>query len=364
MSYHIKIQGYIDSYDWGWEGEKVYTATKIEEQLELAKGRDLLIDIDSVGGCVHTGINIYSKIRRYAKLHDASVTTRTDGFVASIATIIFLSGDNRVVNEFMQPFVHEPSMWIMSENVDEIKKEAESLDTVRQMLAEFYSKHTTLSTEEALVLMKEDSWMDADFCLSVGFATEIEELSNSDYKLVASLKSKLNQKPNNKKMSKKEEKLSWVGRLLNMRTNHSVKAELELADVAGNAVMFPELDSEDTPSQGDKVTVDGDANHTGTVETEEYILSVEDGVLTEVIVIAEIDKDEVIDELLETIEKLEEEVVTAKAESTRLTGVMNAMKSGGKPDTDKKQKQDKPLEKSSGVSASIAKIVERNKNKK
>src|SRR5690625_1148507 len=312
--HHIKIQGVIDSQDWGYGDIKVYTADKIESDLSKAKGGDLLIDIDSVGGCVHTGINIYSKIKRYAKKHNANVTTRTDGFVASIATIIFLAGDKRIVNEFMQPFVHEPAMWPMSENVDEIRKEADDLDTVRKMLADFYSKHTSLSYFEALDMMKSDTWLTADKSLEIGFATEIEELSNENYKVVASLKNEYKSKINN--MSKKEGMLTRMGRFFNAIP--AVKAELELADKAGNPVVFPELEAGDEPSEGDKVTVDGDANFTGQVETEKYIIAVKDGVVTEVMVIDEIDRDEMIDALLDKVEELKAQMSLKDKEVERL----------------------------------------------
>lgn len=356
MSYHINLRGVIDSNSF-W-GEEVFTPTMIENELKNAKGEDLIIDIDSVGGCVHSGISIYSKIRRYAKENDATITTRTDGFVASIATIIFLAGDKRVVNEFMQPFVHEPWMWIDSNTVDEAKKDVESLEVTRNILADFYSKHTTLSIDEALLLMKNDTWMDAEYCLSVGFATEIEELSNKDYKLVASLRSKLNKK------EMKKNNQNWFNKVANILTNHKTKAQLELADVAGNSVVFPELEEGDVPKEGDKITVGEDANYTGAVETDDYVIETADGLVVTVVDKNETDKDEVISDLVEIIESLEGEVASAKADLKAKNALIASMKSNGNPSDKKERKDYKNPKDESNVSASIAKILERNKNKK
>lgn len=294
--HHFKINGYIDFSDG-------YGIEQLNAELSKAKGKDLFIDIDSVGGCLHTGINIYTHIRRYAEENNATITTRSSGFVASSATAIFLSGDNRIVNEFMQPFVHEPLYtFTTATTADEFRKDAETLEKSKDLLAEFYASNTNMSKSKALELMANDTWMTATECLEYGFATEIEKLSRNEAKLVASMKIKLTKTIN--KMSKP--KLSWLGRLTNLR--QSVRAELTLADVNGNSIVFPELDENSTPSEGDAATVDGNANYTGTAETEEYIFTFEDGKVTEVIDKNDVDTDEVIEELLDIIEEKDAEI--------------------------------------------------------
>lgn len=309
----FKISGYIDSFDG-------YGIEQLNAELSKAKGKDLFIDIDSVGGCVHTGINIYTHIRRYAEENNATITTRSSGFVASIATAIFLSGDNRIVNEFMQPFVHEPLfVWSDATTADEFRKDAETLEKTRNLLAEFYVSNTNMSKSKALELMANDTWMTATECLEYGFATEIEKLSRNEAQLVASMKSKLTKTIN--KMSKP--KLSWLGRLTNLR--QSAKAELTLADVNGNTIVFPELDENSTPSEGNAATVDGDANYTGTAETEEYIFTFEDGKVTEVIDKNDVDTDEIIEELLDIIEEKDAEIESLENSLSKERKLRNAI---------------------------------------
>lgn len=355
MAYHFKISGEIASEDyWGYDG--IFTPQMIDSELITANGEDLLIDIDSIGGCVHSGISIYTKIKRYAKLHNAHVTTRSDGFVASIATIIFLAGDSRIVNEFMQPFVHEPWMWTDATTADDIINEGVGLNNTRKMIAEFYSKHTNISVDEALSLMKNNTWMSADYCLEIGFATEIERLSDADYKIVAKFKNNINQKT--KKMSKN--KPNWFARAAKILSNH--KAALELSDVAGKAIVFPNLETGDVPKKGDAVTVGEDSNFTGVVETDDYVLDVVDGVLASVVDKNEVDKDEVIEGLLEIIENLEESEASAKKENKRLNGIIASLKSGGNPKGTRDSNKDGGD--TSDVGGAIAKIRERRKNKK
>lgn len=275
----------------------------MEAELSKANGSDLFIDIDSVGGCVYTGINIYTQLRRYAKENNATITTRSSGFVASIATVIFLAGDNRIVNEFMQPFVHEPKLtWSEATTADEFRKESDELEKKRNLLAEFYEANTLMTKSQALELMANDTWLSADECLELGFATEIERLSRKQAQMVAQFKNRLTK--TNVKMSKN--KKSWFERLANIQ--RKAVAQLELADVNGEPIVFPELEPESTPAVGDAVVVNGDANYTGAVETEEFAFTVENGTVTELVDKKAIEDDPIIQELIEIIEEKEEEI--------------------------------------------------------
>lgn len=317
--YKFNISDEIGEY-WG------FNTKELEMHLDAANGDDIFIDINSAGGDVDIGLAIYAKLRRYAKEHNAEITTRTDGMVYSIATIIFLAGDRRIVNEYMQPFIHEPWSWSGSETADEYQKMADMLEQVKNILAGFYANHTTLSFEEAMDYMEADTWLTAEECLEIGFATEIEKLSVAGMRLAAFFKTKFN------KMSKKH----WTERLAAVMSGRKVKNQMELADVSGNPVIFPNLEEGDTPAEGDAVVVDGDANYTGTVELTDYTLEVEDGVVTSVREGVE----EIIEELIDIVEELEEEIEAKNKEIERYAKLVNTLKKGGKSETKSERRTD------------------------
>jgi len=341
--YNFRINNEIDE-DFG------FGTAELEAHLNAAKGDDIFIDINSIGGSVDIGMAIYAKIKRYAKENNATITTRTDGFVASIATAIFLSGDKRIVNEYMQPFVHEPSAMTFSMTADDYKQNAEMLDKIRNTMAGFYESHTNKTKEEALQLMKDNTWITADECLAMGFATEIEKLSDANLKIVAKFKNKLTK--NEKKMSKpnwKERMASLIG---------VAKNELEIADVSGNPIVFPELDEDSEPNIEDVIVVDGDANFTGEVETNDFVMTVEDGKVTAISPILE----EAVDLLLDTVEEKNTKLAEAKTENIRLNKVINALKKGSDSDPDTDKKTDKKDNLSAGASA-LQKAINKRKNK-
>lgn len=345
--HHFKINDIINS-------QFGYNIDKLEKELSKANGSDLFIDIDSVGGCVHIGINIYTQLRRYAKENNAIITTRSSGFVASIATVIFLAGDNRIVNEFMQPFVHEPLYaWSDATTADEFRKEAEELEKTRNLLAEFYEANTSMTKTQALELMANDTWLTADECLQLGFATEIERLSRKQAQMVAQFKSKLINK-NDRKMS--ENKKSWFERLTNIQ--RKAVAQLELADVNGEPIVFPELEATDNPAEGDKVVVNGDANYTGAVETEEFAFTVENGVVTEIVDKAEVEDNPVIQELIEIIEEKDKEIERLENSLEQANKLRNVI-AGREPKATRNGKDAEQV--TDKASAAIARIKNRKK---
>lgn len=359
MAYKFEIKGEIVTESDGWYG--FYSRDDLKEQLQSAGGDDLFIDIDSIGGCVHTGLAMFADLRRYVEENNATITTRSSGFVASIATAIFLAGDTRIVNEFMQPFIHEPFYWWTDDqNADDFKKSYEELEQTKNLLADFYAKNTELTKEEALEFMANDTWISAEECKRIGFATEIEELSRNKAKLVAKIKSRKTNKHNKQQtMSKNTE--SWITRLANVMARKSAKAELELAGVDDKVIKFPDLEAGATPTVGDKVVIDEDANYTGKAETERYIFGIEDGVLAALFDKTEIDTEEVVEELLEIIEDLEEEVKEATAKYDNLAKLYNQI--GGKGSNPKSGKETKKDKVDDGLTKAQA-AIEKRKNRK
>lgn len=360
MNYHFRIKGVISPYGY-WDDE--FTPDLLQLELTAANGKNLFIDIDSVGGCMHTGLAMFATLRRYAEEHNATITTRTAGFVASIATAIFLAGDRRVVNEFAQPFIHEPYYeWAMAQNADEFKKLYEDLMQSKDLIAEFYSKNTNLTKDEALDLMANDTWLSANECLQIGFATEVEELSRNRAQLAARLKQTYSLKPINKMSKTKQTKTAWFERIANAITKQSPINELTLAGVDGKEIVFPNLEPEATPSVGDAVTVDGDANFTGEAETDTYVFGIADGALVSVVDKTEFDTEEVIDNLLSKNDELQEALNKVIAERDRFRKLLNSLGKDAELPTNGKEK--KTEKEASDVEMAKNKIMDRLKNKK
>ena len=349
--YHLKISGEITSN--GYYG---FSPEHLETHLEIADGEDILIDINSVGGCMNSGLSIYAKIKRYAKENNATITTRSDGFVASIATAIFLAGDKRIVNEFMQPFVHEPRFsYSTSETADDFRKDYMDLEQSRNILAEFYSKNTNLSKEEAISLMENDTWITAGRCLEIGFATEIEKLSQADNKIVASIKSNLKINKNDYKMKKseieKEVKASFFDKIISAfggEVKDNLKNELSIKTADQAEIVFSEIDDLTELEVGLTATIDGETaegTHIIEVQDEKKELVFSDGQLIDIKTVEVEDNEE--DE-----ESIEDKIdAKLKAIESKFNKKIKSLEKENKTLKEKNSQTDKFFNKLKGISS-------------
>lgn len=162
----LNIYGDITSWPW-FEGD--VSAVNLSKQLEeMSDVTNIDVYINSYGGEVAEGLAIYNALRR----HKAKVTTYCDGFACSIASVIFMAGDERVMNEASLLMIH--NAWTFaSGNSAELRKQADDLDKITQASVEAYKAHSSLSEEEIKALMDNETWILPEEALGYGFATSI-----------------------------------------------------------------------------------------------------------------------------------------------------------------------------------------------
>ena len=165
---------YGDITSWPWEELGEVSAVSLSKQLEtLGDVEQIDVYINSYGGEVKEGLAIYNALKR----HKAKVTTYCDGFACSIASVIFMAGDERVMNESSLLMIH--NAWTMAVgNSAELRKQADDLEKITQASVEAYKSHSSISEEEIKTLMDNETWILPEEALSYGFATTVEKTEN------------------------------------------------------------------------------------------------------------------------------------------------------------------------------------------
>lgn len=165
----INIYGDITS--WAWEELGEMSAVNLSKQLEtMGDVEQINVYINSYGGEVAEGLAIYNALKR----HKAKVTTYCDGFACSIASVIFMAGDERIMNEASLLMIHNAWTYA-SGNAAELRKQADDLEKITQASVEAYKAHSSLSEEEIKNLMDNETWILPEEALSYGFATKIDK---------------------------------------------------------------------------------------------------------------------------------------------------------------------------------------------
>lgn len=198
----INIYGDISSY--GWDGD--VTVRGLVKELEaLGDVSQINVYINSYGGEVAEGLAIYNALKR----HSAKVKTICDGFACSIASVIFMAGDERVMNESSLLMIHNAWTYATG-NAEELRKQADDLEKITQASVEAYKAHSNLSEEEIKELMDNETWILPSEALEYGFATAIEktESKNESQSVKATLIDivKAHQKANEKPEKEGEQK--------------------------------------------------------------------------------------------------------------------------------------------------------------
>lgn len=150
----------------GWFGG--ITAKSFSDTMrEVGKASALDVYINSPGGSVFDGIAIYNQIKRFA----GEKIVHIDGIAASIASIIAMAGDEVRIAANGTFMIHDP--WGMSVGTaNKMRKSAESLDKVRDILLDTYVSRTGKDRDQISQWMSDETWMTADEAVSRGFATK------------------------------------------------------------------------------------------------------------------------------------------------------------------------------------------------
>ncbi len=168
----VYIFGDITSWDWFESDVSSYTLSKELQGLDV----DVInVHINSYGGEVAEGLAIYNMLKN----HKAKIITYCEGFACSIAAVIFMAGDERIMNNASLLMVH--NAWTHTAgDAKELRKTADDLDIITQATMEAFKAHVNISDDELKALLDAESWLSPQEALEKGFATSIKAVENSE----------------------------------------------------------------------------------------------------------------------------------------------------------------------------------------
>lgn len=163
----LYIFGDITSWPWDEKDRDAYGIVKELQELDVDS---INVHINSYGGDVSEGLAIYNTLKN----SKSKVTTICDGFACSAASVIFMAGDERIVNEASLLMIHNPWTYACG-NAEEFRKQAEDLDKIAQASINAYVSKVNITESEVKQLLSNETWLTAQECLEMGFATAINE---------------------------------------------------------------------------------------------------------------------------------------------------------------------------------------------
>ncbi|VUW99376.1 ATP-dependent Clp protease proteolytic subunit 1 [Streptococcus constellatus] len=184
MPKRIKMKGPLipnnsqEAYD--YFGLEAVSARSIAEALP-EDNSDIVLEVNSTGGLVTVGSEIYTTLRNYA----GKVTAEITGMAASAASVAVMGADKVIISPTAQMMIHKALFSYVSGNSDDLDKVSNALKASDQAIVNAYVAKTGMSEDDIMALMKAETYMSAQDAVDKGFADEI--MSFDDVEAVASI---------------------------------------------------------------------------------------------------------------------------------------------------------------------------------
>mgnify|MGYP005993641351 CR=1 FL=1 len=242
----ININGQIGSFD-GVDGVELIDIVKqVKKQPNASSFK---VYIDSEGGDADLGFDIYN----YLKSLGVPIHTVGSSLVASIATVIFMAGDTRVLKDGTYFMIHLP--WGVTQGTaEELDKYSKFVKECENRLVKFYTEHLGITKEAVEPLLKNETWLDISEAQDLGVTT------GAYMKVAAKAYFNSNTNKQMSNLTKKEaeglfEKLE--AKIKAFMTPKPTIVNKILQDANGMDIDFVDVAEDAAPVVGDKATVDG-----------------------------------------------------------------------------------------------------------
>jgi ATP-dependent Clp protease protease subunit len=181
----VNIKGVIvsnnDQWIYDWFGMEAVSPKSVEKQIEKANGEELEVYINSPGGYVDAGSEIYTMLKEYT----GNVIVKIVGVAASAASVIAMAGKKIVISPTAQIMIHNVSSMAWGD-YRALQHEADVIKNYNTSIANAYILKTGLSKDELLELMADETWLTAQQAVEKKFADEVMFDDGAQPKLVAS----------------------------------------------------------------------------------------------------------------------------------------------------------------------------------
>lgn len=143
------------------------TPKLFSDELNSDEG-DITVWINSPGGDCVAAAQIYNMLKNYK----GNVTIKIDGIAASAASVIAMAGTKVLMSPVSMMMIHNPAMIAFGDH-KEFAKAIDMLDEVKESIINAYAIKTGLSRAKLSHLMDNETWMNANKAIELGFADDV-----------------------------------------------------------------------------------------------------------------------------------------------------------------------------------------------
>lgn len=171
----LKVNGDIISNDYKWIYDWLDYESCCPKDLDaviasLEPAEMLTVEINSGGGDVQAGQQIYSTLKAISQEH--SVEVHVQSMAASAASLIAMAGHEVKMSPVALLMIHNCSTQAAGD-YRVMQHSSEVLQTVNAAIRQAYMEKTGIPEDELTEMMDKETWLTANQCVERGFADAI-----------------------------------------------------------------------------------------------------------------------------------------------------------------------------------------------
>ena len=211
---------------------------------DLSDAKSLIVEIASPGGSVSEGLQIMVWLDSLSQ-SGIEVITAVVANAYSIASLIMLAADTRLISTHGKVMVHNPMVpELQYANADQLEKYARELRELEALMYQLYEIYTGLETDAIKALMDNETYLSPEQSVQNGFADMVVDLKPKPFVEAVNLINNLN-------MSKLVNSLNKVI----AKINNSDFVNQMYYDSEGGEIEISQADAS-TYQKGDKTSVE------------------------------------------------------------------------------------------------------------
>ena len=128
------------------------------------------LHIQSYGGSAISALYMYDWI----KTNNINLRTHIDGISASAASILSVSGKNRVMTTNSLMLIHQPSILLSNKvKYKDLKDDTYNLELILNNMINIYKKNSNMSESQIKDLILNEEYLSSKMCLKYGLVDSI-----------------------------------------------------------------------------------------------------------------------------------------------------------------------------------------------
>lgn len=172
MAKKVEIKGAIisnnDQWIYDWMDMEATSPKSVSKQLPQNDMEDIEVHINSGGGSVFAGSEIYTALKDYP----GNVTVKIVGLAASAASVIAMAGDKVLISPTAQIMIHNASM-VASGDYRDMDDSSKILRNTNEAIAKAYELKSGKDFNELLDMMNAETWLTAEQAVEANLADEV-----------------------------------------------------------------------------------------------------------------------------------------------------------------------------------------------